>query len=288
MTAAGAARLGELQRWMQAVLLHPHGVAAGLRDAATREHMDAKLRDATPKDAKPRDAAAVLCDLPEVAAADTLRIYARMIRRRFCECLEVDHPALRDHLGADAFDELARAYVAATPSRHWSLNRYSLAFADFVRRRLGGGFAADLADLERALALVRLEADAPALSVDDLLAAAGRDEGALRLELVPAARLLAPEHPVEPWYRAWRRGQTLAAPAPEPSFVLVYRNAGGLWRLPLSLEQHVLLRALAAGSSLEDALDQAASAPGADPETLASGLSDWFREWGGEGLFRGL
>ena len=85
-------------------------------------------------------------------------IYAGGYRSRLLETLRDDFPALRRLVGETVFDLFAHGYIAARPSRHFSLYDYGAGFADHLeatRPEAGGG---PLAALPAAVA--RLETGA--------------------------------------------------------------------------------------------------------------------------------
>ncbi|MEK7796751.1 MAG: DNA-binding domain-containing protein [Pseudomonadota bacterium] len=59
-----------------------------------------------------------------VDAHGRLDIYADAYRLRLIEALEGDFVALQAYVGPERFDEIARAYIEAHPSEHFSL-RYT-------------------------------------------------------------------------------------------------------------------------------------------------------------------
>jgi len=276
--AAHEVDLDRLQRWMQAVITHPDGVPGGLASADARAAIDLE----------PADVRAVVRDLPDVSAPESLAIYARMYRRRLIEALEVDYPALRHHLGRADFADLAGAFVDAHPSRFWTLNRFGRELPEYLALERGPGFAAEVAALERTIGLVKLEQDAEVLTQDELLARPPEAWPELLLAPVPALRLCRFEYPVEAWYRAWRRDEAPETPAPAACFVAVYRHRDRTWRVELTREQHALLTGLAAGLPLGEAIEAAAAEEDVDLEALGASLSGWFQKWSAEGFFQRL
>ncbi len=271
------ARLAALQRWLQAVLTDAGGVSGGLASSAAGDALGPQAARAD----------AVVRDLPGLSATESLAVYAGMYAERLREALALDYPALAELLGAERFDALARAYVATHPSRSKTLNQYGRDFAAWLGARAfdDAAAAADLARLERAIVDVRTAPDAELLSPDALAGLAGDALTELRLELVPALRLLELAHPVEACYRAWRRGEAHGFPAPTRSCVAVYRHQLRVWRVELSSAQHALLSGLASGLPLGAAIEAAAEVAG--PEALGE-LGSWFATWGREGFFRAL
>jgi len=278
MSTPFESELAELQRWMLAVVTDEGGVRAG---AASERALAAG-------GGEPVAIEAVVQDLPDLAAHESLAVYAGMYFERLIGALEEDYPAVRDHLGRAAWRALARRFVARHPSTHRSLNDYGFEFHAFVATEAEhGAFLSELARLELSIRQAFRTPDVPVFSADDLLAVPQERWPEQPLPLVPSLSLFAFDHPVERCYRAWRHGETPEWPAPEPTYTVCWRNPEGVWRRVITREQHALLSALAADRTLGDAVDEAASLDGADVEALAAGLSDWFRDWCSEGFFRG-
>src|SRR6266508_5931262 len=133
---SSAADLGDLQGWLQTVVTHPDGVAAGA--AATGLPIDVVVRPSS-----------------RLTAEQRLHLYHRGYHLRLLECVRALHPALRHALTEELFDEFALDYLRARPSRSYTLFRLTEGFADHLEAtRPDGGeawpdFVIDLARLER-------------------------------------------------------------------------------------------------------------------------------------------
>ncbi|MDB5971960.1 MAG: hypothetical protein JWQ90_4410 [Hydrocarboniphaga sp.] len=112
------------------------------------------------------------------SAERRLGVYYQAYRLRLVEVLRNDFPGLRHLCGADAFEEMACAYVEVSPSPHFNLRWYGARLA---------GFLGDTAPWSRTPAL----AEMAALEWEMTLAFDAIDEPAAVIEDVAA---LAPEH----------------------------------------------------------------------------------------------
>ena len=268
--------LDRVQRWMQAVVVHPGPVAQGLR-----------APDALREVGRVED---VVLPSARLTAAERVEIYHGMYPGRMVEALESDYPALQRLLGADGFADLVRDYVQAHPSRSYTLNRLGDHFPEFVaaapglRRR---AFAPDLARLEQAMSQVFDEEETLALTPEAIAAVpADAWEGA-RLHPIAAFRVLAVQHHVNAYVDA-TRGDGPASPqrGRRQGGVAVYRRAYGVFRLDLSRPAHALLEALAAGATVGEAVGRAEANGGG--RVVADDFFRWFREWVAEGIFRAV
>jgi len=68
----------------------------------------------------------------QLDAATRLEIYASAYRLRLIEALDGDFVALKAHVGAERFEEIARAYIDAHPSDHFSLRHFGRHMANFL------------------------------------------------------------------------------------------------------------------------------------------------------------
>jgi len=150
--------LAELQDWMQAAILDRD--APGLRGRVRGDN--------------------------RLTAEDRIGIYMQGYRLRLIECLRSEYPMLAALAGETAFGLFAQGYIAAHPSRSYTLYEFAAGFADYLEaaRPPGDGpqaIPAELARIERARAEILrargVESEpAPADSgIDPLIAAmAGR------------------------------------------------------------------------------------------------------------------
>jgi hypothetical protein len=98
-------------------------------------------------------------------------VYRHAYAARLIEVVRGDHPLLHRLVGDDAFAEMAKAYVAAQPSRHPNARWFSHRFPDYMSQSYPDApHLGDLAALERALNDAFDAPDAPPLELSDLAA----------------------------------------------------------------------------------------------------------------------
>jgi hypothetical protein len=272
VSAARAPGLRELQRWFASVTTHPDGVPERDADPERRRKLE---RLVTPG--------------PSLSAAERLQIYNDGYFARLEECLVDDYPALSYALGADAFSQLAREYIAAHPSRSPSLNAYGAQMAAFCRTRPSSwaGFAADLARLEWALVEVVHEPVTDGSCAEALAALSAARWQTARLVPSRGLRVLGFDHPVNDFFQAFRDGQEPSLPGAAPSAVAVYRQGLALWRMNLEPRAAVLLQDLISGVPLASAVARLERRyPGQQAaEELAQRLPQWLGSWVSCGFF---
>lgn len=270
-------KLGHLQKWMQAVVVHPGTTAEALRSPAARKHLPAK------------EVHSVLLPSPTLSPAERIAVYQEMYPLRMYDALAADYPGLEHFLG-ERFSAFVVAYTAAHPSKGYTLNRLGdrvPAFLAKQRRFSPRLFLVDLARLELALTEAFDEREAAPLDVSAFEAIPQSKLARTRLITVPSMRLVKLD-----WnagaYLDTVRGEDHNHPKPrrEPSYVLVFRRKYAIYRLPVSAAAFQVLKDIAGTRSLGQVVERSLARRGvnrASPEDFAR----WFRQWTSEGLFSG-
>jgi len=125
------------------------------------------------------------------AAAERLHIYEHAYRSRLVEALGRSYAVLRVALGTVAFDELATAFVLATPSRHRSIRDYGAELHAFIassQRDAAASTWSELAAWEWLLADVFDAADAVPLTTEALTRVAPDQWAELQFRVHPTLR----------------------------------------------------------------------------------------------------
>jgi hypothetical protein len=222
-----------------------------------------------------------------LAPLERLDIYRGMYELRLREALEADYPGLHQYLGDDTFAELARLYVRENPSRSYTLNRLGDGLPEFVRSVVGlprPAFVRDLARFELARTLVFDEEESPRAdpaAVRDLPPDAW---AGLRFRPIRAFRLLSLDHPVHEYLDAVRHPGAAPPVVRRKCRLALYRRDYAVLSLELSRPAFELLRGLAAGWTLGEAIEKAFASRRASERRLAG----WFQEWFTQQLFAGI
>ena len=272
-TSSAVESLARVQRWMQSVVTHPQGVAAGLASATARCELD------VPRD----DLERVVTRSQALTAGQRLAIYHRGYYLRLVGCLEEMLPALRRALGEELFRSFAVEYLVEDPPHHHTLGRLDEGFVRFLaatrpdrdlpsrERDWWPDFMIDLATLEHAF---RVVFDGPGseglavLTAGDLAAVDPLERDRYRLEPDPSLALHAFRSPVHRYLRAvWKGESELPLPAPEATFLALFRRDYRVQIYELDVADHALLAALTAGATLGEAT-MAAGGAGTERLTL--------------------
>lgn len=271
--------LDRLQRWMQAVVVHPGTVEEAVASPEATAELSADR--------------VVQVILPSKALTPTERVgvYHGMYLLRMVEALESDYPGLQHFLGDEGFRELVRGYVQAYPSRSYSLNRLGDHLPEYVKDAPGirrRDFCCDLARLELAVNQVFDAPETPPLSAEAIAAVTAEAWERARLRPIEAFRLLSFRYSVNAYLQTVKDDDhhhpriRLKA-----TFVAVYRRNYSVYRLELARAAHDLLRDLVEGMPLGEAV-AVALRHGGGRAPRAEQLHRWFREWVSGGLFRSV
>jgi hypothetical protein len=268
--------LDRLQRWMQAVVVHPGSVAQAVAAADARVEIP------------PDRVGDVVLPTESLSSVERVGIYHGMYLLRMEEALATDYPGLKHFLGDDGFFQLVKAYVQVHPSRSYTFNRLGDRLPDFVAgaewlaRR---GFSHDLARLELAVSQVFDANETPALTAEQVAAVPAEAWERARLRPIAAFRLLSLRYPVSAYLDSLQ-GDTHQHPRPvrKDVWVAIYRRQYTVYRHDLSRSAHDLLADLVNGRRLGQAVAAALkrrTRPRPDQDTLHR----WFRQWVAGGIF---
>lgn len=271
--------LGSLQRWFQAVIMHPDGVGAGVLGAPAQHHIDLA----------PGELERVVTRSRSLTAGDRVAIYCRAYHARLTECLEAEFAVLRKAIGEELFGMFARAYLSNCPSRSYTLAHLGQGFPGYLQdTRLDASaagdeetwpdFIIDLARFERAFSEVF---DGPgaegyamlsAQGLRALLTSRGRD-----VRLTPAAslQLMTFRYPVHDYFDAARRDQEAELPAPLETRLAMNRRDYVVTMIELSAAQHALLGGLLAGETIGQSLQRAGATSPDQQHDLIVAMEAW-------------
>jgi len=271
--------LPRLQRWLQAVIVHPGSVGEAVGSAEAREEIP------------PARVGEVILPSKTLDPVERVGIYHGMYLLRMEEALQADFPALEHFLGEDAFRELVRGYVQAFPSRSYSLNPLGDHLPGYVRTAPGvkrPEFCHELAQLELAVSRVFDAPETPPLTEAAIASVPPDAWETARLQTVEAFQLLAFRYPVNAYLQTVRDDDHHHPRARlKDTWVAVYRRDYGVFRVELTRAAHDLLADLAGGTPLGEAIGKAVRQGGrrAPSETE---LFRWFRQWVSGGVFRSV
>ena len=147
-----------------------------------------------------------------VSAEKRLAIYYDAYRLRLLEALTSNYPVLRAWIGDEQFENAGIAYLAAHPSRHFSIRYFGHSLPEYLASTEpwnGRPYLAEMAALEWALSEAFDAEDRAAIRPDDMAHVPVDAWPGMRLQLHPAARRLNLHWNVPAIWKAI--GQTLEA-----------------------------------------------------------------------------
>ena len=187
-------------------------------------------------------------------AKDRLAVYHSAYRRRLSEALAADFPLLRGLLGEAEVGRLAADYIAACPSRSFTLRDFGHALADFLaqhRRYRRRPWLRATAIFEWALLAAFDAADVATVTMADLAGVPLADFPRLRFRFAPGVQVLRLRWNVPQAWRALQEGTAPEPPQRLPAGVdcLVWRREERVYFRTLPLDEAALLKALMKGRS---------------------------------------
>jgi uncharacterized protein len=274
---AEAARADEIASAYAVHDVHPATVAARADSAAPAPAMaesqaafGAALFDAA-------RAPALLGQVKGNAAAQRVDIYRGNLSAHWHRSLAEAYPVIRQLVGEEFFEGLARVYGKQWPSQDPDLNLFGAHFGQFLagfEHAAAFPYLPDMAQLEWALHRAYYAQDAAVLQAAELALLSPEHIEAARWTLHPAASLHRSQWSVA---QLWLAHQSEAARFPDDlqqeSYALVVRPRWQPSVLAVSAAGFAALSALAAGQTLGEALDCAAAID--DSFDVAGQLRQW-------------
>jgi hypothetical protein len=214
-----------------------------------------------------------------LSPVEQLEIYREQFFFRHIDALAEDFPGARYLLGADRFNEVAVAYLGAHPPESFTLRDLGNRFSDFLRRTGALSIACDMAELEWAFVEVFDAKGAPRMDPARLAEVPADRWSDAILRLHPTLRRVSLLTPVHRIREAIVDGEAPEVPAPERSFVVLFRDELQLRYDEIEEAAFTLLSLLAEGVPLGAACDRTVSAHPGDEDALSQKLQGWFQRW---------
>lgn len=269
--------LGDTQKWMQAVILHPGSDRQAVASPRARQLVPASEFPRLIRPSRTLD------------SFDRIGIYRGMYLARLQEALEADYPGLRHFLGPKRFSGLVSGYVDRFPSQSYTLNRLGDHLPEFIRSSPGivrKDFLYELARFELLMSRLFDAEESPVLTPEAIAAVPPECWETARLRPVAALSVQALRYPVGAYLEAVRQGNPRPATRRKNHWAVVYRRQYALRWLDLSRPAYRLLDALVNGVPLGEALSRVLRG-GRQPVGEVQ-LFSWFRGWVTEGLFQAV
>ncbi len=268
--------LGRLQRWLQAVILHPGSDHEAVASQAAKAEVASVPVERIVRPSR------------TLTSVERIGVYRGMYVARLREALEFDYPALRCFLGESSFDRLVEGYVRANPSVSYTLNRLGDRLPEYIRSLRGiprRALLYDLAAFELAMTEVFDEEEVESLTPETIRNIPPQTWPSIRLTPIPAFRLLSLKYPVHEFHQAMKDNSPRPPARMRKTQLVVFRRDYAVRRVVLTPAAYEILRGICSGESLGDALSGTITRRRSiSPDSLR----EWFREWVSEGLFRSI
>lgn len=256
---------------------------------ATLADLQTRFRDFVVGDAPaPTD----LAQSSQTTDAETLlSVYRDAYGLRLLEALGEDYRALGRLLGAERFEDLGRAYIAATRSRHPSIRWFGWNLSEHLRRDPAYAdmpMAAELAAWEWALGEAGDAADADPVGIDAFAAVAPDAWANIRLTFHLSLRRLDLEWSVAAYRQAVEDDEYPVEPgrSETPVAWVIWRSGTDVLYRSLPPPEADALDAARTGATFGDICDMVAGH--GDADTAAATAAGFLRSWVDGGMVAGI
>jgi hypothetical protein len=224
------------------------------------------------------------------ADIDTLLgVYRHAYSARLVEILGNDFPGLKALAGAEAFDKLARAYIAAHPSRGFSVRTIGRSLTEFLARTppyAARRMLADMARFEWAMAHAFDAANAEPIGIEHMAGVPAPAWPSIRLDFHPSAMRVSMQTAVPTAWAAQNNGEPLADPVEDHRDWLLWRQDLDVKFRPLDQDESAALATAMAGEDFSAICEDLATyGPQDEAAFRAAGL---IRVWIESGLIVGI
>ncbi len=216
-----------------------------------------------------------------------LAIYADGYRSRLVEALDANFPCLHKGLGDDDFAQLARAYLDAHPSQHYSIRWFGHRLPAFMAATSPWNeqpFAGELATFEWAMSEAFDAADATVVTLAQMAAVAPEHWPDMQFAFHPSLHQLSLQWNTPPIWRALSRDETPETPEQAETAVawITWRQDYSLFHRHLEVDEAWALEAARRSENYSVLCEGLCT--WVDAEHVALRAVGFLRQWVSDGL----
>jgi hypothetical protein len=213
---------------------------------------------------------------------ERLQVYAFAYKKRLFDAVITDYPATAAFLTSAVFQAYAKKFVTENPPRHWDLNLYSIAFANWLTAK--NPAAACIAAVESTIVAVYWQPNEAALSPNFFSQIS--EEQLMNGRFIGKAnvRLLTLAYAAEDFVQAYRDGQSKPL-LPEKQYLLICKYQDVVKRIILENQEFYFLESLRTGKTLGESVENWLSLHPDAEEALLKALPLYFQRWFSFGIF---
>ncbi len=213
-----------------------------------------------------------------------INIYNEGYRIRLSGAVRSDYPTLEYYLSPEIMEKYLHDYVETIPSNFYSLDDYPIGFAQYIKKHCPDKFAAELAELESAIAEIFWLPDSACFTPPkDLTPEALMD---LQVNLRLAAKLLIHNHNSNQYIKDFREDLSPTTPQIKETYLLVLRHENTVQRHQLAQGEYLIIDAINKGKTIGSAIEQVIEQQKDLLPEIAANLQIWVANWMQSGFFR--
>ena len=199
-----------------------------------------------------------------------IRVYSDAYYLRLRDVLREDFPRVAALLGPEQFDQIAKGYLEAFPSRWPSVRHLGHALSEFLRYREDTPkCVADLAELEWARIEVFDAPDAECATIEDFISVPADAWATLRFSVIPAVQTLQAQYPV---HQLWSGGTSMDVSAAETSLRVWRANDCRVFHAPMDERESAAIQKVISGEPFAAICETFADLPGIGAAQEAAAL----------------
>lgn len=254
--------------------------AAAVSPAPTLRELQERLQSAILSDDEAIYAA--ILDNSRTTRRTLFGVYRQGYAGRLVEVLSNDYALLQAYVGIDRFNDLARAYIDAHPSRTQNARWFGNEFADFLTRHepaRSHSEIAELASIEKLINDAFDSADAPVLGLAALAAVPAEEWGKLAFTPHPSVGTLRLHTNALAIWKACKggAGSPPVARLTQPESIVVWRRGAAPMIRPMPYEEAMMWTEASRGARFDVLCEMLATFD--DPEGAAVRAAGYLQGW---------
>ncbi len=228
----------------------------------------------------------ILVEPENMSVEDRLQVYQDDYYLRLFHALKDDYACVAEWLGDETFNLIIADYLEAYPSTTYTIREIGYDFPKFLNEKEAEPALIELAEFERAMIVSLFAKDAEALNLDALGKIPPDQWGDLIITLHPSVqRLMCDYNTLDYWLVHDNKKPIESKTLETPVLNLIWRKGIEAYFRALTLEQTVLITAIAEGEVFSDLCEQMLQY--FSEEEVVQWVASALQMWISDGVFSG-